>query len=268
MPKSPVMILGHRGMLGHVVARFFSEHGYHVLTTDARYLGQEGDELIRECVSSHAELVINCIGLRSGAALHAVNGLLPQHLAIALGPERRLIHASSDGVFSGVHGPYEVTQDPDATDPYGTSKRLGELCQHGGARAARVWVVRTSIVGPELAGSRSLLAWFLDRASEVSGYEDQLWSGVTTLEWARFALRLASSGEKLAFGVHQLAPQIGISKYELLRQFARVFEHDVRITPQMSGTPCDRRLVPTTVAPPIEQQLRDLRAWYSSGEAR
>jgi len=262
------MILGHRGMLGHVVARLFSEHGYRVLTTEARYTGQERDELIRECVTSDAELVINCIGVRGGVALHAVNGLLPQHLAIALGRGRRLIHASSDGVFAGVDGPYEVAEEPDATDSYGISKRIGELCHRCGTEAARASVVRTSIVGPELARAQNLLAWFLSRTGEVSGYENQLWSGVTTLEWARFALRLASSGGQFACVVHQLAPEVGISKCELLRKFSRVFEHDVHIKGIVSASPSDRRLVPTTVAPPIEQQLRELRAWYSSDGTR
>jgi dTDP-4-dehydrorhamnose reductase len=262
------MVLGHRGMLGHVVAKVFSEHGYQVLTTNARYTGHESDELIRECARSHAALVINCIGIRKGDALQVVNGLLPQHLAVALGRDRRLFHASSDGVFTGRRGPYEVTRHPDAIDPYGTSKRLGELCLHCGPEAARVSVVRTSVVGPELAQSRSLLAWFLGQTGEVTGYENQLWSGVTTLAWARFAVELANSGDGFSGGVHQLAPEVGVSKRELLQLFAGVFGHDLRIRGGMSEVDCDRRLVPTTVAPPIDQQLRELQVWYWAGKDR
>jgi dTDP-4-dehydrorhamnose reductase len=253
-------------MLGHVVARVFTEQGYDVITSETRYSGGPADALVETCARSPARTVINCIGVRGGEQLNSVNGLLPQHLALALGAGRLLVHASSDGVFSGNGGPYAVGAPPDAVDPYGTSKRLGELACALGPSAASVVVLRTSIVGPELTmPPRHLLGWFLSQSGSATGYDDQLWSGVTTLEWARAALRAARGDRAMFPGIHQLAPTEGVTKCRLLELIADGFGAATLVRPASSGKPLDRRLIPSTTCPPIGQQLRELRQWYGMG---
>lgn len=269
MSRESVFVLGHRGMLGHVVARLLAEEDFQVITSEARYSGAPDDALVRDCVASAAETVINCLGTRTGERLHLVNGLFPQHLALALGTARRLVHASSDGVFSGARGPYAVDAPADAFDPYGVSKRLGELSCALGSNGASVVVMRTSIVGPELSRPpRSLLGWFLTQSGDVNGYEDQLWSGVTTLEWARHAVRAVRGDPALNPGTHQLAPAEGVTKCRLLELFAETFGGSACVHPTRSGKVLDRRLLPTTICARIEDQLRELLEWYGTDALR
>ncbi len=266
MSREPVFVLGHRGMLGHVVARLFAEQGYEVVTSDARYSGSPHDALVHACAASSAQNVINCIGVRGGEQIYLINGLLPQHLAVTLGPRRRLIHASSDGVFSGAQGPYSVETAPDALDPYGLSKRAGELSCRTGPHGASVVVVRTSIVGPELISPpRSLLGWLISARDNAAGYDDHLWNGITTLEWARAALRTVRGEGGLGEGVHQLAPVAAITKFGLLELIAKIFGLSVTVRRTASGKSIDRRLIPTMICPPIGDQLEELRDWYCSG---
>jgi dTDP-4-dehydrorhamnose reductase len=253
-------VLGHEGMLGHVVSRWLSENGWHVSTSSSRYVPEVASTLLDEVVASSCDAVVNCIGTTTGRAesaqLFAANALLPQHLAARLGPNRLLVHASTDGVFTGDRAPYRATDRPDALDPYGLSKRLGELAIEFGS----VVVLRSSIVGPDRLEPRSLMSWLLSRQGEVTGYTDHVWNGITTLEWAR--LCAAACEGRLAPGLHQPACASPVSKYELLRIMTDVYEREVSVMRGQSGHPIDRTLIPTKPCPAIRDQLRDLRRWY------
>lgn len=243
-------------MLGHVVARVFVDEGYDVSVSDARFDGDLAGPLLRDVRRAACEIVINCIGTTPKQAdaptLILVNGVLPQVLAA---PGQLVIHASTDGVFSGRRGGYRVEDAPDAEDPYGVSKRLGELCVALGPAV----VFRSSIVGPESA-PRSLLSWYLSRENAVQGYVDHVWNGVTSLAWARCALR-AARGE-LASGVHHLTCAEPVSKARLLAAFREAFEGGPEVVPVRSTSPVNRTLVPTLALASIEEQLAELRAWY------
>jgi dTDP-4-dehydrorhamnose reductase len=250
-------------MLGHVVTRLFAESGLEVHTSSRRYEGRADDALVDEVMSSPCAVVVNCIGATSkgatSAPLMVANAWLPPHFAAALGTRRLLVHASTDGVFSGACGPYDVRAATDATDAYGLSKRLGELCLVAG----KAVVLRTSIIGPELGEPRHLLGWFLRQRAEVSGYADHLWNGITTLEWAKIALR-AVKGE-VPPGLHQPGCATYVSKYELLRLAGEEYSHTAPVRRTHGPYPVDRRLVPTIECPPIPQQLADLHRWYGAG---
>lgn len=260
-----VFVLGHRGMLGHVVRRFLGDQGCDVRTTETRYAPEPNAWLVREVRESGCDAVVNCIGLRSttehsGTELFAANGLLPQHLAMALGGRALVVHASSDGVFTGRTGaPRRVDEPPDADDPYGASKRLGELCLRV---APRVVVLRCSIVGPELGPPRSILGWFLSRSGSVDGFTDHRWNGVTTLEWARLCWKAISGDASLGPGLHQPACTEPLSKRQMLVAMSTAYDHPVEVRPRVSGTPVDRVLWPTHVCGPFDEQLRALYSWY------
>lgn len=267
MSHRDVFVLGHGGMLGRVVARHLTESGLSVRTTRARYGGADParDALIDDVVASNCSAVINCIGTtpgraQDGRALFDVNALLPQRLAVSLGPDRLLIHASSDAVFDGQRGSYAVSEVPNASDAYGASKRLGELAMQVG----RVVAIRCSIVGLEPGEPRGLLGWFLKQTAPVTGYTDHRWNGITTLTWAKVALRALQGDAALTPGAHQPACGDAVSKYELLQAAARVFRHDVPLTPRSSGAPVDRTLVATIPCAPIEDQLEEMRLWYGA----
>jgi dTDP-4-dehydrorhamnose reductase len=247
-----VLVLGHRGMLGHVVARRFAERGHEVITTDFRYDGESLPFL------GWAEAVVNCAGVVTVApGLMVTNVLLPLHLAGLL-EGRTLVHPSTDCVFDGLRGRYAVNEPPNSTDPYGLSKRLGEGC----ATQRNVYVLRTSIVGPPGDGGRGLLGWFLRQDGPVDGWVDHRWNGTTTLAWADLAAGIVE-GSPFAPGLHQPATEDEITKYALLELFGGVFDHRIEVRPVETGMPVDRTLIPTIVMPPLEEQLAELDDWMA-----
>ncbi|MBF6606033.1 MAG: sugar nucleotide-binding protein [Chloroflexi bacterium] len=257
-----VFVVGHRGMLGTAVRRYLDELGHRVLTTDLRFTGGATDPLIEQVERSDAEVIVNCAGvLSSNAATEAEmlvsNALLPLQLGARLGEGRLFIHASTDGVFSGERGRYSVDDRPDATDTYGLSKHLGELVIH----LAHTVVIRTSIVG---AGG-GLLRWLLEQRSDVPGYTDHFWNGVTTVEWARVCAEMIERRRSQAPGIVHLTSRQPISKFELLDAAARIFGSPVRVLPVTSGRPVNRVLVPTIERGRITQQLAALRRWERGG---
>jgi dTDP-4-dehydrorhamnose reductase len=178
-------------MLGHVVGRFLEQQGCEVVTSSLRYGGAARDSLVEAVRDSGCVWVVNALGrikqkTEDRNELYLANSLFPLHLSARMRCEQRLIHASSDCVFSGRRGQYSVADERDAEDVYGLSKALGEAV----AQSGRCWVIRTSIIGPELGKGWGLMGWFLRQSGEVNGYTNHLWNGITTLEWAGIAWEL------------------------------------------------------------------------------
>jgi dTDP-4-dehydrorhamnose reductase len=259
--SSAVFVLGHRGMLGRVVRRYLAEQGCRVATTDERFAGGSDDPLIEEVLRSGADIVVNCAGavpsrVTDRNEMLRSNALLPQQLATRLGSGQMLIHASSDGVFDGSGGPYDADEVPDAIDTYGMSKRLGELAMH----LTSAIVVRTSIVGT----GGGLLGWLLDQHDDVEGYTNHLWSGVTTLEWARVCWELINDADSRSYGIVHVTSQEAVSKHVLLETAAQVFGSPIRVRPTVARQSINRALTPTMQRTSIRAQLVELRDWESS----
>lgn len=202
-----VLVLGGSGMLGHVVARDLPS-SLDVWTTDRGVSGlvshhtgipaqrvisgfdaRDGASLSHAVSVSQPDWVVNCIGLIKQAPevsnqqlLEDLNIALPRTLGrMASSGTFRLLHISTDCVFSGNKGsPYTELDIPDAQDPYGRSKALGE--KEVGADAV---IVRTSCVGPEIQRSLGLLEWLLAQPpGPVSGFRHAMWSGLPTVTLA------------------------------------------------------------------------------------
>jgi dTDP-4-dehydrorhamnose reductase len=257
MSEARVFVTGHRGMLGGVVCEVFRREGFAVSTTDERFDGQVAGGFLRAVRAAACSVIVNCVGTTAarapGPELLLANALLPQLLACAAGGAL-VVHASSDGVFSGSRGNYAVSEAPDAVDPYGLSKRLGERCLELG----RVVVLRTSIVGLERGSARSLLSWYLSQVEPVKGQQNVLWNGITTLAWARVALSAARGDAAFPPGLHQPASPEVISKARLLGLVREVFGAGPPIESADAATSSDRSLRPTCSMPPIAVQLREL----------
>jgi dTDP-4-dehydrorhamnose reductase len=250
-------------MLGHVVQRYLEQQQYRVHVTDERFDPQSPNAFLESFRGISVDAIVNCLALRNGSPseLRSVNGVLPGLLTQAY-PMALLVHPSTDGVFSGTAGPYAVTAPPDATDPYGTSKRLAERR----VATSRSVILRCSVIGPELGPARSLLGWALNQTEPISGFVDQLWNGITTLSWAKLSDR-ALRGE-LASGLHQPASHPSVDKAELLSTILAVYGSANRVNRLASGRLIDRRLIPTLKVGPIEQQLVELRNWYDSAASK
>ncbi len=166
------------------------------------------------------DVVVNCIGvIKQDPAVDDavntinVNSLFPHVLARECARHNaRLIHISTDCVFSGRRGNYAESDLPDPSDLYGRSKLLGEVT------AAPHLTLRTSIIGHELGTTRSLVDWFLSQSRVVKGFAKAMYSGLTTTEFARVLAREIFPRSEMAGLFHVTSTPI--SKYDLLRLIA------------------------------------------------
>lgn len=249
-----VVVLGSLGMAGHMIRRYLSGLGiYEVIglarTQDARFVNRQVDvenldQVLDALKAVQPTVVVNCVGVLNTAAdddperAILLNSYLPHWLA-KMGDELgfRLIHLSTDCVFSGARGGNTEASEPDGTTMYARTKALGEVL------SSPHLTFRTSIVGPELKqDGNGLLEWFLRQKGPVSGYASVLWTGVTTLELAK---AVHAAVEENLSGLYHLVPDRAISKHDLLCEIARAFDvHDVQVVPR--GSPrCQRTLVCT-----------------------
>lgn len=187
------------------------------------------------------DVVINCIGIvkqlpeASDPALSiAVNALFPHRLAsLCLSVGARLIHISTDCVFSGSRGMYTEKDVSDADDLYGRTKYLGEISY------THCITLRTSMIGHELKRKTGLVEWFLDKQNSVLGYRKAIFSGFPTCELSRVISDHVIPHEELG-GLYHISAE-PISKYELLRLVAEHYKRDIEIVPD-DGVQVDRSL--------------------------
>ncbi len=230
-----ILILGGDGMLGHQLLRHFKER--HDVRVTLR-LGREAYETCRlfeqgsvlygidarqmDVLSQiiedfRPEAVVNAIGIvkqRSKAKevipSLEINSLLPHRLVILCRiVGARLVHFSTDCVFSGRKGGYCESDYSDADDLYGRTKFLGEVSD------LNCLTLRTSMIGSELSRKTGLLEWFLgQRGQTVKGFTKAIFSGFPTVELARIVERVLVEAPTL-HGVYHVAAR-PISKYDLL----------------------------------------------------
>lgn len=241
MEKKKVLLFGATGMAGHVTYYYLKNTGKYELTNvvyrtkltdDSIVVDVTNKEAVSEVVrKTNPDLIINCIGiLIKGSKEHPdnaifINAYFP-HLLKKLSDEigAKLIHISTDCVFSGKKGNYTEEDFRDADDVYGRSKALGEIINE------KDLTIRTSIIGPELKkNGEGLFHWFMQQTGEVNGFKTAIWGGVTTLELAK---SIDAAIEKNLTGLVQLSNGIGISKYDLLHLFKEIWnKKDIEILP-------------------------------------
>ena len=138
----------------------------------------------------------------------------------------RVIHISTDCVFSGKKGKYTETDVADAEDIYGRSKLLGEITNDNAL------TLRTSMIGWELKHKHSLLEWFLKQRGRVPGYARAIFSGFTTIELARIIDFIIAKYPD-AKGLYHVSSK-PISKYNLLCLTRDRFDLEVDVAPDDS----------------------------------
>lgn len=255
-----ILILGVAGMLGHKVYQILRDRfdtwctlrgnpkefdSIGLFRPDRLLAGVDAthiDSVIGALAASKPDLVINCIGIVKQTALAkaplesiAINALFPHQLARLCGMiGARLIHVSTDCVFSGRKGNYREDDMSDAEDLYGRTKFLGEVIGPG------CLTLRTSIIGRELRGNLSLIEWFISqRGGRVRGYSRAIYSGLTIGVFTELIADLIENHPDLSGLWHvSSAP---ISKYDLLRLVNEAFELHITIDKDESFV-CDRSL--------------------------
>ena len=246
--KKDVLVIGASGMLGNAVTRYFARFASFSVTGTVRskrslrlfpqdlqpliVCGIDVDDFatVRELIEEQRpHVVINCVGLvkqlsdvNDPLVALPINSLFPHMLARCCAEfGGRLIHMSTDCVFSGSRGGYLDDDVPDAHDLYGVSKRLGEVDYPNAI------TLRTSIIGHELNGSRSLIDWFLSQEGSVKGFSKAIFSGLPTVEIARIIKDYVVPNEGL-HGLYHVSAE-PINKYDLLSLVADIYQHDTKI---------------------------------------
>ena len=139
-------------------------------------------------------------------------------------PKIRLIHFSTDCVFSGRKGMYSEKDDIDTTDLYGLSKYLGEV------DGDNCLTIRTSIIGKELNTKNGLFEWFLSNdGGAVEGYTNAIFSGFPTIVLAEILVKIISGFPELS-GVWHVSSD-PISKFDLLKLIAIEYGLQINIKP-------------------------------------
>ena len=245
-----MMIVGITGMLGNSLFRHFNTrpdievfgtirdsrakahfdpalHQSIIEDVDA----ENFDSVTSAFAKARPDVVINAVGLikqlqSSQDPLSALplNSLFPHRLArLCAVSGARLVHISTDCVFTGSAGNYVETDAPDANDLYGRSKLLGEVDY------LHAITLRTSIIGHELTSANGLIGWFLSQHGTTRGYTRAIFSGFPTIELARIIERHVIPRPAL-HGLYHVASS-PISKYELLRLTSLTYGKDIQIIP-------------------------------------
>lgn len=256
-----VLILGGQGMLGHKIFQVFrprfdtyvtfrSDKGpwtsFPLYGGKKRTIGGidafQFSNIVDVFARVQPDVVINCIGIIKQIASAKdpirsieINALFPHKLfQLCLATQTKLIHISTDCVFSGQRGNYTEGDIPDPIDLYGRTKLLGELNQSG------CLTLRTSVIGRDFVKRVGLLEWFLsNRGNTVKGYTQAIYSGFTTHALAQIIADLVEMYPDL-FGLYHVASQ-PISKFELLVKIRDAMKLDIEIIPENDFF-CDRSL--------------------------
>ena len=224
-----VLILGATGLIGHqIFLRLKARKDYKVISFAHKRKIEEGTVLFsvrneqlleKKIVEVKPDIIVNSMGVliaeanRDSESAIFLNAYIPQRLkTVANRLGAKLVHLSTDCVFSGKKGSYIESDIKDADDTYGRAKALGEVVESPHV------TLRTSVVGPEIKDGEELFHWFMKQTGDINGFTKSLWSGVTTLEFAK-AVEWAI--ERNIQGLYHITNGQPIDKYALLMLFKK-----------------------------------------------
>lgn len=255
-----ILIVGANGMLGSSLLRYFTQYSrYDVLGTvrsnsaKAKLSKQGFDNIISQVDVLEYETIenvisdwkpdflFNCVGIikqldaaKNNILSLSINSLLPHQLAkTCTRNETKLIHFSTDCVFSGKQGNYCEESFPDAYDLYGKSKQLGEVVYDGHL------TLRTSIIGHEISSQHSLIDWFLSQKNYIYGYSKAIFSGMPTVYVAEIIHDYILPNPNCC-GLRHLSVD-PIDKFSLLKLVKKQYSHNIEII-ESSDLEIDRSL--------------------------
>jgi dTDP-4-dehydrorhamnose reductase len=269
-----ILVLGASGMIGSAIYKTLSKTQSLDVWGSLRdngtrnfFLPQLQSKLIitGDCVDLNSivqainqvrpNVVINCIGLTKHKTEAAdplkalpINALMPHQLATVCDLiEARLIHISTDCVFSGKKGGYVESDVTDAVDIYGKSKAFGEILPPNAI------TLRTSTIGHEFQTKHGLLEWFLSQADECMGYANAIFSGLPSNFFAHVIREFVLPNKNLS-GLYHVAAD-PIDKYELLQLIAKYYGKDIKINRDEKfvidrSLNCDKFKIATGYLPP------------------
>lgn len=259
-----LLILGSDGMVGHVVTIYMKEHGHEVTgVAEKDHILDDFNKLGEMIKAGQYDSVINCTAVINDDAeadktkAVYINSLLPHWLAeVTRDMKTVVVHRGTDCIFSGNRGEYGLKDWPDRANFYGRSKALGEIVND------KDITIRISLIGPETdENGTGLFNWFYNQKETVNGFANAIWTGVTTIEFAKQIEWMLDEG---CHGLFQTVPKEAISKYELVRLFEKYYpgSRDVK---RVDNDRVDRSLIQVKpeglVVPGYEEQIAEMKQW-------
>lgn len=277
-----ILVVGGDGMLGHQLLKSLQHRHevrvtlrqdrsvyekYNLFNPSNSYAGidiRRADDLMPILVDFQPQAVVNAVGIvkqrkdaKDVIPSLEINALFPHRLALMCEAiKARMIHISTDCVFSGKKGQYTEQDISDAEDVYGKSKYLGEVS------TGNCLTLRTSIIGLELSRKTSLIEWFLAQQGTIKGFTRAIYSGLTTLEMSRLIENILVNFPELS-GLWHVSSE-AINKYDLLTMFAKKLDKSIHIEAENEFV-CDRSLLSDNfrkaigyISPSWDEMLREL----------
>lgn len=270
-----VLILGVDGMLGHIVKLYFQEKGHRVKGTsrsDSSDYVFDATKNINDVESFISDFkpdaVINCTGILNKVAEEhqslavLLNSYLPHYVdEVCRKYGVKFVHVSTDCVFNGKSGEYTEDSLKDATSFYGQSKALGEVNNESSV------TLRTSIVGPDVnENGIGLFQWFMNQEKETNGFDKVIWTGVTTLEFAKCMEKAIINNLS---GLRHAVNNEKIDKYSLISLFKKHFNKNIAIN-RKSDYVSDKSLRRVTdfdfEIPSYDQMVKEMSEWVTNHE--
>jgi dTDP-4-dehydrorhamnose reductase len=252
-------------MAGHVIVKYLEQQGHTVTAVGRNQLDVEHGNVDQFFETLDADFVVNAVGLlvkdcvdRPDRAI-AINAWWPQYCAHKLqDTSTQLIHLSTDCVFDGRRGNYFEDDQHTETNAYGRSKSFGEVNND------KDITFRMSIIGPELKNGTGLLNWVLtNKESELPGWDNAWWNGITTLQLAKCIDRYINN-PAISGVYHLVNNDVQINKYDLLCKINEVYKLGKHIVRTQGPKTVNKVLVDTRseidfAIPDYDTQLQQLR---------
>lgn len=250
-----VLITGGSGLLGGEIVQLgrdrydvvttYLNHEIHVADVDCLQVDLTKYEQVEPLGRFDPDSIIHCAALadvdrceRDPEAAHAHNVGITQNVArLASNTNSRLVHISTDAVFSGREGRYAVTDEPDPVNVYGRTKLEAESVVQDTHDDSVV--VRTNIYGWNTTSGQSLAEWMISklrRGERVLAFEDAYFTPIYTGDLVPCLFELV---ENDFTGTLHVAGRERCSKYEFANIIADVFDLDETLIDRASVADAD-----------------------------
>jgi dTDP-4-dehydrorhamnose reductase len=244
MIDEKILIVGSTGMLGNTLLRYFEGLNYKVKTLNRFQIDLSKcsySELDDKIKNSDCDIVINCAGIIkhrkniNTSDFIAVNSLFPHRIAsICENQNIKMIHITTDCVFSGKEGNYTEDCLHEVLDDYGRSKSMGE--------PKNCTTIRTSIIGEEKSNKLSLLEWVKSNEGKtVDGYENHYWSGVTCLQLGKVINKIIKDNQFWQGVRHVFSPHV--NKSQLINMIDEIYELNITLKSIKTNPSVNRTLL-------------------------
>ena len=243
--KKKILILGSTGMLGYNFEKVLKNYNIDFYKTSRKKRkGYIKFDVAKDNLNKlpKCKYFVNCIGvinklINKNKIIESinVNSIFPYKLSNYCKKKKiKLIHISTDCVYSGKKGNYLEDDLHDPVDIYGKTKSLGE--------PINCMTIRTSIIGEENNNNKSLVEWVKKQKNKkINGYLNHKWNGLTAKHLSEIIVKIIEKKlfrEKL---VH-IYSEKPVNKYQLIKYINERFKLNCKIKKYLHKNSINRSL--------------------------